>query len=113
MLWRLAAPNVAAVAAMSVVTFADALYIGYLGTAPLASLALVFPFQTLMQMMAGGAIGGGVTSSVARALGAGADERAEQAAWHALIIAALMALVFTIVLGLYARPIFAALGGAR
>ena len=111
MLWRLAGPNVAAVVIMSVVTFADALFVGYLGTAQLASLALIFPFQTLMQMMAGGAIGGGVTSSVARAIGGGSSEKAESAAWHALIIGGLMAVFYTVSLGLFSRPIFALLGG--
>lgn len=111
MLLRLAAPNVAAVSLMSLVTFADALFVGQLGTAPLASLALVFPFQTLMQMMVGGAIGGGATSSVARALGGGSTGKAEAAAWHAVIIAVLMSLIFMLTLGLFSRPIFALLGG--
>jgi Na+-driven multidrug efflux pump len=91
MLWRLAAPNVLAVTLMTCVTFADALFVGFLGTSALASLALVFPFQTLMQMMAGGAIGGGITSSVARALGGGDKSNAERAAWHAVVIACVMA----------------------
>ena len=111
MLWRFAAPNVAAVVIMSVVTFADALFVGKLGTAPLASLALVYPFQTLMIMMAGGAIGGAATSSVARALGSGSIEKAEAAAWHAVIIAGLMSLIFVLALGMFARHIFSLLGG--
>lgn len=111
MLWHLAAPNVLAVAVMSLATFADALFVGSLGTAALASLALVFPFQTFMQMAAGGAIGGGTTSSVARALGGGSTEKAEAAIWHAIAIAVAMALVFAIVLGLFSRPIFSILGG--
>ena len=52
MLWRLAGPNVVAVAMFTSVMFADAWYIGQVGTVALASLALVFPFQTLIQMMA-------------------------------------------------------------
>lgn len=59
MLWKLAGPNVVAITMLTSVTFADAWYVGQLGTASLASLALVFPFQTLMQMMSAGAIGGG------------------------------------------------------
>ncbi len=110
-LWRLATPNVVAVATMTAVTFADAWYVGKLGTAALASLALVFPFLSLMQMMAGGAIGGGTTSAVARAFGAGDMARAAKTAWHAVLIAILMAGVFMVVLGLFARPVFALLGG--
>lgn len=110
-LWRLATPNVVAVGLSTAVTFADAWYVGHLGTAALASLALAFPFLSLMQMMAGGAIGGGVTSAVARALGAGDLERAEATAWHAVLIALAMAGLFMLLLGLFARPLFELLGG--
>ena len=112
MLWRLATPNVLAVAMMTGVTFADAWYVGQLGTAALASLALVFPFLTLMQMMSGGAIGGGTTSAVARAFGAGDVARAEALAWHAVLVALAMSAVYMAVLGLFARPVFALMGGA-
>lgn len=110
-LWRLATPNVVAVAMMTAITFADAWYVGQLGTAALAGLALAFPFLTLMQMMSGGAIGGGVTSAVARAFGAGDINRAEATAWHAVLIALVMSGIYMIVLGVFARPIFALLGG--
>lgn len=64
-----------------------------------------------MVMMAGGSIGGAATSSVARALGAGAVERAESLAWHSVLLALVMSGLFMIVLGLFARPIFQLLGG--
>ncbi|MGI9509919.1 MAG: MATE family efflux transporter [Geminicoccaceae bacterium] len=110
-LWRLATPNVVAVAAMTAVTFADAWYVGQLGTAALASLALVFPFLSLMLMMAGGAIGGGTTSAVARAFGAGDIAWAENTAWHAVLIGLFMSGLFMVVLGLFAQPVFELLGG--
>jgi len=62
MLARLAVPNILAVATMTVVTFADVYFVGHLGTTALASLAVVFPFQTLLGMTSNGAIGGGVAS---------------------------------------------------
>lgn len=108
---RLAAPNVAATAAMTAVTFADAWYVGQLGTVALASLALVFPFQTLMQMMAGGAIGGGTTSAVARAMGAGEQERAGSIAWHAVAVALAMAGIYILGLGVFSRSVFGLIGG--
>ena len=111
MLWKLAGPNVVAITMLTSVTFADAWYVGQLGTAALASLALVFPFQTLMQMMSAGAIGGGVTSSVARALGGNDDGKAASVVWHAVVIAVLMSFLFVIVLGVFSRPVFALLGG--
>ena len=67
----LAAPNVVNVSVQSLVLIADGWFVGRLGTAELAALALVFPAQTTLQMMSAGAMGGGVSSSVARALGSG------------------------------------------
>ena len=64
MLLRLAGPNVVAVALMTAVAIADALFVGQLGTVPLASLALVFPFQTLMQMMSAATLAFYVLSAI-------------------------------------------------
>ena len=111
MLWRLAGPNVVAVAMLNSIIFSDAWYVGQVGTTALASLALVFPFQTMMQMMSGGAIGGGVTSAMARALGSGNVSKAESVAWHAAVIAVAMSMLFVVILGLFSRPLFAQLGG--
>lgn len=111
MLFKLAAPNVAATLMMTASTFADAWYVGRLGTAALASLALVFPFQTLMIMMCGGAIGGGVTSALSRALGRDDAAGAQAIAWHSLLVAGFMALLYTVALGVFSRPVFTLLGG--
>ena len=109
-LLQLATPNVIAAFLMTAVTVADAWFVGQFGTVALASLAVVFPFQTLMQMMAGGAIGGGVTSAVARALGRGDAASASNVAWHALLIGAAMSLLFILVLGAFAEPVFTLIG---
>lgn len=113
MLCRLAIPNLVAVTTMTCIFFADARFIGQLGTTALASLAVVFPFQSLMQMMAAGAIGGGITSSVARALGSGDRFKAEDSAWHGLIIIGVMSFLYTLVLGAFCRPIFSLLGATE
>ena len=63
-------------------------------------------------MMSAGAMGGGVASSVARALGAGDRPRAEEAAAHALAIAAGMAVLFALVFAVFGRPIYGAMGGS-
>jgi len=108
---RLAAPNVAVVAAMTTVTVADAWFVSRIGIAALASLALVFPLQTLMQMMSAGAMGGGVSSAVARALGGGRHERADAIVLHATLIAFGMAGPFVLFGAVLARPLFSVLGG--
>jgi putative MATE family efflux protein len=108
----LAAPNVALALLQALVSVADAYVIGRLGTDALAGVALVFPIVILMQMLSAGAMGGGVSSSIARALGAGNPARAERLAWHAAVIAALMGLTFTLIM-LAAGPSLYRLLGAK
>ena len=76
---RLSAPGVLLVAFQSMVSVGDTYFVGRLGTEPLAGLALVFPLIMLLQMTSAGAMGGGVSSAIARALGAG-DARGRAAA---------------------------------
>lgn len=111
MLLRLSAPNIAVVVAQTTVTVADAWFVGRLGTTALASLALVFPLQALMQMMSAGAMGGGISSAVARALGGERHVDASAIVVHALVIALAMAVLYILVGAVLAVPIFSWLGG--
>ncbi len=108
----LAAPNVLNVAAQSLVSIADGLYVGQLGTTELAALALVFPTQMALGQMSAGAMGGGISSSVARALGRGDRTGASAAAAHAIVIALGMAALFAVVFVGFGRSIYGALGGS-
>lgn len=86
LLLRLAWPNMAAMLAVALATMAETAYVGQLGPAALAGMALVFPFVMLQAMMSAGAMGGGVSSAISRALGAGDGQRANVLAVHALWI---------------------------
>ena len=70
-LLRLTAPNLAAMLVTALVAIFETVYVGILGTTQLAAIALVFPLIMLMQMLSAGAMGGGVSSAISRALGAG------------------------------------------
>ena len=83
----MAAPNAIAFLVQGSVSMAEVWFIGHLGTAALAAIALMFPGMMLMQMLANGAIGGALSSSVARALGRGRRDQAEALIWHGLAIA--------------------------
>src|SRR3954469_4651390 len=87
-LLKLAIPNTIAMFGATLVAVAETSYIGRLGTVPLAAIALVFPFTMLTQMTSAGAMGGGVSSAISRALGAGDRDRAAILALHAAIIGA-------------------------
>jgi putative MATE family efflux protein len=108
---RLSAPGVLLVAFQSAVSVADTYFIGRLGTAPLAGLALVFPLIMLLQMTSAGAMGGGVASAIARALGAGDAPRARRLAVHALVIAVAMAAAFTLLILTLGESLYSLLGG--
>ena len=110
-LLRLSAPGLLLVAFQSMVSIGDTYFVGRLGTAPLAGLALVFPLIMLLQMTSAGAMGGGVSSAIARALGAGDPGRARRLVIHALIIALGMAAAFTVLVLAFARPLYRLLGG--
>jgi putative MATE family efflux protein len=110
-LLRLALPNTVAMFGSTLVAVAETSYIGRLGTEPLAGIALVFPFAMLTQMMSAGAMGGGVSSAISRALGAGNRDRAATLALHAAIIGGCGGLFFTTMMLLFSRQFFALLGG--
>src|SRR6266852_1675414 len=111
-LLRLAAPNVVVMVVQASVGLIEAYFIGKLGTDALAGVTLVFPVVMLMQMMSAGAMGGGISSSIARALGGGRRADADALALHALVIALLFGLTFTVALLLGGRWLYAAMGGS-
>lgn len=110
LLW-LAWPNIIALTAGTCVVIAETSYIGRLGTESLAAMALVFPFVILTMTMSGGAMGGGVSSAIARALGAGDRERASLLAAHALLIGIGFGLVFMLGMLIFGPTLLEKLGG--
>src|SRR5437879_7618273 len=110
-LLKLAFPNSIAMFGSTLVAVAETSYIGRLGTEPLAGIALVFPFVMLTQMMSAGAMGGGVSSAVARAIGAGNRDRAANLALHAAIIGTGAGLFFTAMMLAFGRDFYFLLGG--
>ena len=110
-LLRLTAPNLIAMVAMALVAIAETSYVGLLGTPSLAGMALVFPMVMLQQMMSSGAMGGGISSAISRAIGANEHDRASALALHAVAIGATAGLGFTTIFLIWGRPIYQLLGG--
>jgi len=111
-LLRLAVPNVLIMLAQAAAGLVETYFIGKLGTDALAGVALVFPVVMLMQMMSAGAMGGGIASSIARALGAGRRADANALALHALVIALGLGVAFTIGVVGGGRWLYQAMGGS-
>ena len=110
-LLQLAWPNALAFTAGTCVVIAETSYIGRLGVESLAAMALVFPFVMLTMTMSGGAMGGGVASAIARALGAGDRERASTLATHAMLNAVAFGLVFMLGMLIFGPALLEAVGG--
>jgi putative MATE family efflux protein len=109
---RLAAPNMVVMLAQSAVGLIEAYFIGKLGTDALAGVALVFPLLMLMQMMSAGAMGGGISSAIARALGANRHADADALVLHALVIALVFGVAFTVLLLAGGPWLYAEMGGS-
>src|SRR5437899_8937816 len=110
-LLKLAPPEAIAMVGRTLVAAAETSYIGRLGTEPLAGIALVFPFVMLTQMMSAGAMGGGVSSAISRAIGAGDRDRAATLALHAAMIGACAGIFFTAMMLVFGRAFYVLLGG--
>jgi putative MATE family efflux protein len=108
---KLSLPNALAMLATALVAVAEISYAGRLGTASLAGMALVFPMVMLMTTMSAGAMGGAVSSTLSRALGARDEARAQSVAQHATLIGVGMGLLFMLVFLGFGAPLYALVGG--
>src|SRR5690606_7258467 len=73
--------------------------------------ALVFPLIMLTQMMSSGAMGGGVSSAISRALGSGDAGRAQVLAAHAIAIGGGLGVVLSAFFLLAGPSLYSLLGG--
>jgi len=107
----LAAPTTLVAAVQSACQLFEPWLAARQGTAALAGWAVVLPFALLMSQMSTGAMGGGVVSAIARALGAGRRDDAAALVVHALAIALSFAALFMLVLVGFPRTILGWIGG--
>lgn len=110
-LLRLAWPNMLVMMAQASVGLIETWWVSHLGNDALAGMALVFPGYMMMAMLSGGAMGGGIASAVARALGGRRQADADALVLHALIINFLLGLAFTALFIGFGRTLYSALGG--
>ena len=110
-LLRMAWPNVLVMLAQASTGLIETWWVSKLGTDALAGIALVFPGFMLMTMLSAGAIGGGISSAVARALGGGRRSDAEALVFHALVISTVLGLATSALFLIFGRSLYAAMGG--
>ena len=110
-LLSMAWPNILVMLAQASTGLIETWFVSRLGTDALAGMALVFPGFMMMQMLSAGAMGGGISSAIARALGGRRKDDADALVMHALIINALLGLVFGMLFLVFGRTIYSAMGG--
>ena len=110
-LLRMAWPNVLVMLAQASTGLIETWFVSRLGTDALAGMALVFPGFMMMQMLSAGAMGGGISSAIARALGARRREDADALVMHALIINIGLGLLFSALVLVFGPSLYRVLGG--
>jgi putative MATE family efflux protein len=96
-LLRMAAPNALVMFAQLGIGLVEVYFLARLGTDVLAGASLVFPVFSLVGAVSQGAIGGGVATAIARALGRGSRELANELVWCALVLAVGLGLLTTVI----------------
>jgi putative MATE family efflux protein len=110
-LLRLAAPNILNLLAFAGVITFDGFFLGQLGTNALAGASLAFPWVMLVLQTTNSGMGTGVSAAVARALGAGLRQRADDLVFHAFLLALALGAIFSTAMLLGAPFIFWWMGG--
>lgn len=112
LLLSMAWPNILIMVAQASTGLVETWWIAKLGTDALAGMALVFPPVMLITMISAGAMGGGISSAVARALGGGHREQADALILHAVVINIVLGLICSLIFLLFGRTIYRWMGGA-
>lgn len=108
---RLALPTVVVLFMTTLLSVAETYFVSSLGMDAIAAASLVVPVMMLMTMVSNGGIGGGVSSAIARARGAGRPDEAESLAWHTVVIATMAGGLFSLALLLGGPALYRGLGG--
>lgn len=108
---RLATPNVLVMLVQASIGLIETYFVARLGLDALAGMAIVFPLVMLLTMISAGAMGGGIMSAVARALGAGNTERANDLVWSAVLITILFGALITVLALAFGPKLYALMGG--
>jgi len=110
-LLALAWPNMLVMVAQAATGLIETWFVSRLGTDALAGMALVFPGFMMMTMLSAGAVGGGISSAVARALGAGRKQDADALVLHAILTNLGLGFLSSTLFLIFGRALYTAMGG--
>src|SRR5271155_4059969 len=109
-LLRLAWPNVLVMLAQASTGLIETWWVSHLGSDALTGMAVVFPGFMMMQMLSAGAMGGGISSAIARALGARHRDDAEALVIHAIVINVMLGVLASALFLIFGRSLYNAMG---
>jgi putative MATE family efflux protein len=111
-LLKLSVPAIIAFTFHTTFNFVDRFFVSRLGAVELGALGMAFTVQGLL-ITIGAGTGIGASSLIARNIGAGRQEQANNAAEHTLLIILAISLLFTIAGPFLTRPLFLLLGASE
>jgi Na+-driven multidrug efflux pump len=109
-LLKMAWPNLLVMLAQASTGLIETWWVSKLGTDALTGMAVVFPGFMMMQMLSAGAMGGGISSAIARALGGRRHHDAEALVMHAAAINIALGVFFSALFLIWGRPLYFAMG---
>ena len=110
-LFLLSAPMMMGVSSSIIVQMFDIVFIGQLGTQPIAALTFTFPLTMALSSIALG-ISIGTSSVIARAVGAGELQSARRLGTHSLLLVALVMTLLSALGWWLSQPLFVRLGAS-
>ncbi len=111
-LLRLSVPAIIAFTFHTTFNFVDRLFVSRLGAIELGALGMAFTVQSIL-ITIGSGTGIGASSLIARFIGAGKKDKANNTAEHTLLIILGLSLFFTILGPFLTRPLFVLLGASE
>jgi putative MATE family efflux protein len=111
-LLKLSVPAIIAFTFHTTFNFVDRLFVSRLGAVELGALGMAFTVQSIL-ITIGSGTGIGASSLIARFIGAGKKNKANNAAEHSLLIILGLSLFFTILGPFLTRPLFVLLGASE
>ena len=108
-LWSLAIPIMFGMGIHTLYNLVDMIFIGRLGSDAIAGIAFNMPLFFLMLGLTMG-LGTGVTASIARFIGENNKSNADNSAEHALVLGAIISLIFTSLGLVYGQDILKSMG---
>jgi putative MATE family efflux protein len=109
-LLRMAWPNILVMLAQASTGLIETWWVSHLGTAALTGMAVVFPGFMMMQMLSAGAMGGGISSAIARALGGRRNADANALVMHAIGLNVVIGLFGAALFLIFGRTFYQAMG---